>query len=123
MSGEASSRSEPTPQRARDAGTALVITHTESEDPGYLASWLSSEGLELSVVAPWLGEPLPTSLSGFEALVVMGGPQQAYDDSSAPWLADVKSLLRQAVSEGLPTFGVCLGGQLLAAACGGRVEP
>ena len=102
--------------------TALVITHTESEDPGYLGEWLASEGLELQVVAPWLGESLPTSLDGYQALVVMGGPQQAYDDSSAPWLADVKSLLRQAVSDGLPTFGVCLGGQLLAEACGGRVE-
>jgi GMP synthase-like glutamine amidotransferase len=102
--------------------TALVITHTESEDPGHLGTWLPSEGLPLRVVQPWLGEALPSSLSGYSALVVMGGPQQAYDDCSAPWLADVKELLRSAVAVGVPTFGVCLGAQLLASACGGRVS-
>lgn len=102
---------------------ALVITHTESEDPGLLGTWLPEEGLDLQVVSPWLGEELPTSLDGFDALVVMGGPQQAYDDGSAPWLAEVKALLRKAVADDLPTFGVCLGAQLLAEACGGRVEP
>ena len=101
--------------------TALVITHTESEGPGHLASWLPSEGLDLAVVAPWRGEPVPASLDGYSALVVMGGPQQAYDDS-LPWRSEVLSLLRSAVDAGLPTFGVCLGAQLLAEACGGRVE-
>jgi GMP synthase-like glutamine amidotransferase len=103
--------------------TALVVTHTESEHPGLLARWLPEEGLALEVVSPWKGEDLPASLDGYAALVVMGGPQQAYDDSSAPWLADVKALIAAAVAQGLPTFGVCLGAQLLAEACGGRVEP
>ena len=100
---------------------ALVITHTESEDPGRLGDWLTDEGLELVVVAPWQGDPLPPTLEGFAALVVMGGPQQAYDDGSAPWLRATKELLRAAVATKLPTFGVCLGAQLLAEATGGRV--
>ena len=102
---------------------ALVVTHTESEDPGSLGTWLADEGLELQVVEPWRGDALPASLDGFDALVVMGGPQQAYDDGSAPWLRDVKGLLREAVRTELPTFGVCLGAQLLAEATGGRVAP
>ncbi len=53
----------------------------------------------------------------------MGGPQQAYDDASAAWLRETKDLLRRAVRDELPTFGVCLGAQLLAEATGGRVEP
>lgn len=103
--------------------TALVITHTESEDPGHLATWLPEAGLSLEVVEPWRGDALPTSLDGYQALVVMGGPQDAYDDTSAPWLADVKMLMAQAIQSRLPTFGVCLGAQLLAEACGGTVEP
>jgi GMP synthase-like glutamine amidotransferase len=101
---------------------ALVVTHTESEGPGHLASWLPAEGLSLDVVAPWQGEALPASLDGYAALVVMGGPQAAYDES-LPWLAPVLALLRAGVSSALPTLGVCLGAQLLAVACGGVVEP
>ena len=103
--------------------TCLVVTNAEAEGPGYVATWLHEEGLALRVVEPWRGEPLPESLDGFSALVVMGGPQDAYDDGSAPWLADVKALLRAAVASGLPTLGVCLGAQLLAVSCGGSVAP
>jgi len=102
---------------------ALVITHTESEDPGLIGTWLPEAGLGLDVVEPWRGDDLPDSLDGFDALVVMGGPQQAYDDSSAPWLRHTKQLLRTAVAQGIPTFAVCLGAQLLAEAAGGQVKP
>jgi GMP synthase-like glutamine amidotransferase len=101
---------------------ALCITHTASEPPGHLGTWLAEEGLELHVVEPWNGQDVP-GLEGYDALVVMGGPQQAYDDTSAPWLRDTKTLLRSAVAAELPTFGVCLGAQLLAEAVGGCVEP
>jgi GMP synthase-like glutamine amidotransferase len=101
---------------------ALVVTHTAAEGPGHLADWLPAEGLDLSVVSPWAGEALPASLEGYAALVVMGGPLQAYDDS-LPWLSSTLDLLRAGVSHALPTLGICLGAQLLAVACGGRVEP
>jgi GMP synthase-like glutamine amidotransferase len=102
---------------------ALVITHTESEDPGLIGRWLPEAGLGLDVVEPWRGDVLPATLEGREALVVMGGPQQAYDDDSAPWLRQTKDLIRSAVAQGIPTLGVCLGAQLLAEATGGQVKP
>ena len=102
---------------------ALVVTHTESEGPGLLAQWLPAAGLELDVVRPWAGDPLPARMTEHVALVVMGGPQQAYDDRSAPWLRPVKDLLRAAVADGVPVLGICLGAQLLAEATGGRVAP
>jgi len=108
--------------RSGGAARALVVTHTEWEDPGHLATWLADEGVSLDVVEPWRGDDLP-GLDGYAALVVMGGPQQAYDDGSAPWLAQTKQLLAEAVRSGRPTLGVCLGAQLLAEATGGRVEP
>lgn len=102
---------------------ALVVTHAEVEGPGWIEPWLVEAGLEVSLLEPWRGDPLPTSLDGVQALVVMGGPQDAWDDTSAPWLAETKALLRTAVAQGVPTLGVCLGAQLLALAAGGRVEP
>ena len=102
---------------------ALVITHAEAEPPGLLSTWLPEAGLELQVVEPWRGDPLPTSLDGFDALISMGGPQQAYDDSTAGWLRDTKRLMAQAVADRLPVLGICLGAQLLAEATGGSVKP
>jgi len=100
---------------------ALVVTHSATEGLGTLAEWLPDAGLALEEVAPWTGQHLPTTLDGFDALIVLGGPQQAYDEGSAPWLGATKDLLRAGVLSALPTLGICLGGQLLAEACGGRV--
>jgi GMP synthase-like glutamine amidotransferase len=101
---------------------ALVITHTPAESPGTLSEWLPAAGVELDVVAPWDGDALPDRVDT-DALVVMGGPQQAYDDASASWLRQTKELMRAATRDGLPVLGICLGGQLLAEAMGGRVAP
>ncbi len=102
---------------------ALVVTHSPTEGPGTLAEWLPAAGVELVIVSPWAGDPLPDDPTAYDALVVLGGPQQAYDDGSAPWLPATKALLRAAVEARVPTLGVCLGGQLLAEATGGRVAP
>lgn len=101
---------------------ALVLTHTASESPGTLAAWLPAAGVELDVLEPWNGDELPGRVTEHDALIVMGGPQQAYDDRSAPWLRHTKELLRAAVADDLAVLGVCLGGQLLAEAMGGRVR-
>jgi GMP synthase-like glutamine amidotransferase len=101
---------------------ALVVTHSPDEPPGTLDAWLPAAGLELDVVAPWAGDALPEHVTEHAALVVMGGPQQAYDDTSAPWMRATKDLLRAAVADDVPVLGICLGAQLLAEATGGRVE-
>jgi GMP synthase (glutamine-hydrolysing) len=101
----------------------LVVQNADSDPVGRLGDWLLDAGLELDVLRPYDGGALPSTLSGYAGLLVLGGGMGATDDIGAPWLPAVRALLREAVSGELPTLGVCLGAQLLVVANGGRVAP
>ncbi|GAA2562292.1 type 1 glutamine amidotransferase [Winogradskya consettensis] len=107
-------------------GTALVIENDPSDDLRRLGDWFAEAGLGLTVVRPHAGDPLPETLDGFAALVVLGGEQDAYAGTDgqpgAAWFPEVEGLLRKAVRHHVPTMAVCLGAQLLAQAHGGLVE-
>src|SRR3954454_13206308 len=99
---------------------ALVVQHTAQEGLGNLLEWLPDAGLDVHPIHPYLGHRVPPSVEG-DALVVLGGPMGCMDDDVAGWLPAVRTLLRTAVDDGVPTLGICLGAQLLAAATGGYV--
>lgn len=100
----------------------LVVQHLEPEGPYRIADALQSEGVDVATCAVFASDALPADLTGYDALVVMGGPMSATDDTGFPSRRAELRLLQEAVERGLPTLGVCLGAQLLAAACGGRVH-
>ena len=99
---------------------ALVVQHAPHEGMGWLQEWLPAAGVDVHPIHPYLGHRVPPSVEG-DALIVLGGPMGALDDAKAPWLPAVRDLLASAVDDGVPTIGICLGAQLLAAACGGSV--
>ncbi|QGK69378.1 type 1 glutamine amidotransferase [Allosaccharopolyspora coralli] len=105
-----------------DTARILVVTPSDEAPPARVAEWLTEAGAEVDVVAP-AREGLPADMERYSALVVMGGAMGALDDVEHPWLAGVRGLLSDAVRNRTPTLGVCLGGQLLAAATGGQVRP
>jgi GMP synthase (glutamine-hydrolysing) len=99
----------------------LVVQHSANEGLGWFQEWLPAAGLDVHPIHPYLGHRVPSSVEG-DALVVLGGPMGCMDDDQAQWLPAVRQLLRTAVDDGVPTMGICLGAQLLAAATGGYVE-
>jgi GMP synthase (glutamine-hydrolysing) len=105
------------------AGARLLVLQPDASDPpGRLGEWLCAAGLELDVRDLNAGDPVPADLSGHAGVLVLGGPMGALDDAEFPYLAEVRRLLRTAVSKEVPTLGVCLGHQLLAAANGGVIR-
>ena len=101
----------------------LVIQNEESDPPGIVGDWLAHDGIELDVVRAYAGQAVPTQVpDGYHGVMAFGGAMGATDDADHPWLADERDLLSDAVARDLPVFGVCLGGQLLAASIGATVE-
>ncbi|MBI1349848.1 MAG: type 1 glutamine amidotransferase [Actinomycetales bacterium] len=101
----------------------LAIQNDPTDPPLLVGEWLEEAGLRLDVVLACDGATVPTAVpEGVHGVLALGGAMGAADDDVAPWLADERLLLADAVSAGVPVLGLCLGGQLLAAATGGRVD-
>jgi GMP synthase (glutamine-hydrolysing) len=62
---------------------------------------------------------VPTSPSGYDAIVILGGPMAVYDNLA--YLQKEQELIRNAMKNDTPVLGICLGSQLIAQAAGGRV--
>jgi len=104
-------------------GTILVIQNDETDPPHLAGRWLMELGFQIKILRAFNGEKVPTTVpEDICALMPLGGHMGAMDDHVAPWLANERLLLADAVSREIPIFAICLGAQLLAAATGGKVE-
>lgn len=102
---------------------ALALRHVAFEDLGCLAPMLASAGYAVDYFD--VGVDSFTGMSPLEAdiVVVLGGPIAVYDTDKYPYLGTEIAWLRARVIEDLPTLGICLGAQVMAAALNARVYP
>ncbi|GAA3547445.1 type 1 glutamine amidotransferase [Nocardioides daeguensis] len=57
----------------------------------------------------------------YDAVLVLGARWSVYSDTVASWVKPEVALLQAADESGVPVFGICFGGQMLAHAHGGQV--
>jgi GMP synthase-like glutamine amidotransferase len=58
----------------------------------------------------------------YDAVVFFGAVWSVCDAAKYPWITEEISYARSLISRGVPVFGICFGGQMLAAALGGTVS-
>ena len=69
------------------------------------------------------GDAIPATLEGVDGVISLGGPMSLFAPADLDWLGPELDLIRRAIADDVPFYGVCLAAQLLALAFGGRVHP
>ncbi|NTU98276.1 MAG: type 1 glutamine amidotransferase [Chlorobiaceae bacterium] len=96
----------------------LIIKNIAHEGPGLLETALALHGIVPHVSDISKGEAFPDP-SRFGAVVVLGGPSSANDETAA--MQEVLRQTAKAITRGIPYLGICLGMQTLVKAGGGKV--
>lgn len=100
----------------------LYIQPISCEGPGLIEE-TRPRHTQAEVIRPVIGHTIPARATDYAAIVVLGGPMGVYEADQHPWLKDLFELLHQAIEEQIPTLGICLGSQAIAAVAGAHVGP
>lgn len=101
----------------------VLIRHGDDPLDDGVALWARARGIPLRVVRPFRGEAL--GLPGPDTLgsVIYGGPFNVFEEDRHPFLRDEAAWIAESLARGLPTLGICQGGQQIARALGAWVGP
>jgi GMP synthase (glutamine-hydrolysing) len=101
----------------------MAIRHLEFENLGTFEEVLINAGFEVEYVNAGVQRLETCNWNGADLLVVLGGPIGVYEIANYPWLKEEIERVGQRVRRDLPTLGICLGAQIIAASLGAAVYP
>jgi len=100
----------------------LVLQHINIEHPGIFLKFMKDDGIQIDTVELDENEKIP-NLDKYDAMIVMGGPMDTWQEETYPWLKIEKENIHNFVlNKKKPYLGLCLGAQLLSEAIGGEVR-
>lgn len=102
---------------------AVAIRHVPFETLGTFEPELERAGYALTYADVANGDLGQLDALAPDLLVVLGGPIGVYETDTYPFLNAELALIEMRVRAGLPTLGICLGAQLIAAALDAKVAP
>jgi GMP synthase-like glutamine amidotransferase len=95
-----------------------IVENMKSTPLGSLGVALAEANAEIEYFRPWIDGRLPRGIFDHDALVVLGGEQNALDDENYPYLPALARLMHRFSESGRAVLGICLGAQILARAYG-----
>lgn len=107
---------------APDPRRGLILQHGDDGGPDILGRWLDARGIEYDCHEAWQA-PLPDDPTEFGWIASLGSEYTPGRDGAPAWVGEEVDFVRRAVDEDVPVLGLCFGGQVLAVATGGRVDP
>lgn len=99
----------------------LVFQHDPLEDLGLFAQLLERERSSFRYIRLFREEIPTEDWEEIRALIILGGPMSVHGEEQYPFLRWEKTILRNALKQGVPILGICLGAQLIAEVAGAQV--
>ena len=100
----------------------LILQHINIEHPGIFLKFMREDNIKMDTIELDENEKIP-NLDPYDAMIVMGGPMDTWQEETFPWLKTEKEAIHKFVSVNRkPYLGLCLGAQLLSEAIGGKVR-
>jgi len=97
----------------------LCIKNISFETLGNIKSYLLSDGFKVREILSTKETIQSQNLPEYDAIFILGGPMSVNDNFD--YLLEQKKLILSCFNLGTPIFGICLGSQLIASSCGGKV--
>ncbi|XSG83053.1 MAG: glutamine amidotransferase [Methyloligella sp. ZOD6] len=98
---------------------AIAIRHVLFEGLGSLEAVLQARQIELQYLDAGIDDLGPAANA--DLLLILGGSISAYQHDEFPFLKREIAVIKRAMDRGVPTFGICLGAQLMSLGLGAKV--